>query len=66
VPNRECNLTKRVLTANGWRYCAVALAANGRVKPDVVCINSHEKRHFEGAYYIGMARGLEATPTISR
>ncbi len=47
MPNREVNLTKRVLTANGWRYCAVALAANGRVKPDVVHINSHEERHPE-------------------
>ena len=57
MPNRECNLTKRVLTANGWRYCAVALAANGRVEPDVVCINSHEKLHFEGAYYIEWREG---------
>ena len=35
----------------------MALAANGRVEPDVVCINSHEKRHFEGAYYIEWREG---------
>lgn len=57
MPNREVNLTKRVLTTKGWRYCAVALAANGRVKPDVVCIKSHEERHLEGAYYIEWREG---------
>src|ERR1700675_779367 len=50
--NRECNLTKRVQTELGPRYCPVALAANGRVKPDVVLVAGREERHPEGAYYL--------------
>jgi hypothetical protein len=50
--NREVNLTKRIETAQGWRYCAVVLSANGRVKPDVVLVNKKEERHPEGAYYL--------------
>jgi hypothetical protein len=37
--NREVNLTKRVQTPHGWRYCTVVLSANGRVKPDLVIVN---------------------------
>jgi hypothetical protein len=32
------NLTKRVQTDQGLRYCTVAQSANGRVKPDVVVV----------------------------
>ena len=46
------NLTKRVQTANGMRYCPVAESANGRVKPDIVVVNGKEERHPEGAYYL--------------
>jgi integrase len=55
VPNtqsKEVNLTKRVLTAKGTRYCPVVLAANGRVKPDLVIVNGEQERHPEGAYYL--------------
>jgi integrase/recombinase XerD len=52
VPNRECNLTKRVRTNQGLRFCPVVLSANGRVKPDWVIVNGKEERHPEGAYYI--------------
>jgi hypothetical protein len=31
--NRECNVTKRLLTRNGLYYCAVVLSAKGRIKP---------------------------------
>src|SRR5438552_10815595 len=55
--NREVNLTKRVNTAQGLRYCPVALAANGRVKPDVVLVNGKEERHPEGAYYLEWREG---------
>jgi hypothetical protein len=41
--NRECTLTKRVRTAQGWRYCRVVLAANGRVKPGLVIVNGNRK-----------------------
>jgi integrase/recombinase XerD len=46
------HLTKRVQTADGLRYCAVAQSANGRVKPDVVLVSGKEERHPEGAYYL--------------
>jgi hypothetical protein len=52
MANREVNLTKRVQTPHGWRYCRVLLSANGRVKPDVVVVNGKEERHSEGAYYL--------------
>jgi len=55
VPNtqsKEVNLTKRVQTSKGSRYCPVALSANGRVKPDVVIVNGQQERHPEGAYYL--------------
>src|SRR5438034_10789877 len=55
--NREVNLTKRVNTARGLRYCPVALSANGRVKPDLVLVNGKEERHPEGAYYLEWREG---------
>jgi len=50
--HREVNLTKRVQTPQGMRYCAVVLSANGRVKPNAVLVNGKRERHPEGAYYI--------------
>ncbi len=41
--NREVNLTKRVQTPHGWRYCTVILSANGRVKPDLVIVTAGRK-----------------------
>jgi len=55
--NREVNLTKRVKTAQGLRYCPAALSANGRVKPDLVLVNGKEERHPEGAYYLEWREG---------
>jgi len=55
VPNtqsREVNLTKRVQTARGMRYCPVVLTANGRIRPDVVLVNGQPERHPEGSYYL--------------
>jgi len=52
MANREVDLTKRIETAKGWRYCPVVLSSNGRVKPDVVLIGGVEERHPGGAYYI--------------
>jgi len=46
------NLTKRVQTGQGLRYCPVAESANGRVKPDLVVVNGQQERHPEGAYYL--------------
>ena len=50
--HREVNLTKRVRTSIGLRYCPVVVSANGRVKPDAVLVNGKPERHPEGAYYI--------------
>jgi hypothetical protein len=48
---KEVNLTKRIKTSNGMRYCPVVLSGNGRVKPDFVIVNGQPERHPEGAYY---------------
>ena len=50
--SKEVNLTKRVQTSKGLRYCAVVLSPNGRVKPDLVIVNGRPERHSEGAYYL--------------
>ncbi len=55
--NRECNLTKRIETPHGWRYCRVVLSANGRIKPDVVLVNGKAEHHPEGAYYLEWREG---------
>ena len=55
--NREVNLTKRVQTPHGWRYCTVILSANGRVKPDLVLVNGKQETHKEGAYYLEWREG---------
>ncbi len=49
---RKVNLTKRIETPSGPRYCPVVYAANGRVRPDVVEVGDQQERHPEGAYYI--------------
>ena len=55
--NREVNLSKRVQTSKGLRYCPVVTSANGRIKPDVVLIDGKEERHTEGAYYLSWYQG---------
>ena len=50
--SKEVNLTKRVQTAKGMRYCPVDLSPNARVKPDLVLVNGKQERHPEGAYYL--------------
>jgi len=55
VPNtqsRQVNLTKRVQTPEGMRYCPIVLASNGRIRPDLVLVNGRPERHPEGAYYL--------------
>jgi len=59
MANREVNLTKRVQTPRGSRYCRVVLSANGRVKPDWVHVNGHQERHPEGAYYLEWRDGTK-------
>ena len=55
--NREVNLTKRVQTSHGWRYCTAVLSANGRVRPDLVLVNGKQECHKEGAYYLEWREG---------
>ena len=55
--NKEVNLTKRVKTPQGLRFCPVVISANGRVKPDYVLIGGKEQRHPEGAYYLEWREG---------
>ena len=50
--SREVNLTKRVQTPKGMRYCPVVLSPNGRVKPDLVLLDGSPEKHPEGAYYL--------------
>jgi len=55
--NRQCNVTKRIRTDIGLRYCPVVLSANGKIKPDLVINNGQQERHPEGAYYISWYDG---------
>jgi hypothetical protein len=55
--NIRVNLTKRVNTSEGMRYCPALVAANGRIKPDWVFLDGKEVRHPEGAYYIDYTDG---------
>src|SRR6202171_3504 len=55
--NRTVNLTKRVRTSRGLRYCPVVFAANGRVRADLVIVSGQEERHPEGAYYLEWREG---------
>jgi len=43
----KVNLTKRVQTPEGLRYCPVVEAANGRLKPDYVAVNGVQEKHAE-------------------
>jgi len=55
--NKEVNLTKRVKTPQGLRFCPVVISANGRVKPDYILIGGKQQRHPEGAYYLEWREG---------
>ena len=59
MANREVNLTKRIQTPHGWRYCRVLVSPNGRVKPDIVVVSGKEERHVEGAYYLEWRDGAK-------
>ncbi len=57
--NREVNLTKRVQTPYGWRYCRLVFSANGRIKRDVAVVNGKQECHKEGAYYLEWREGAK-------
>ena len=50
--NRSVNLTKRITTPDGLRFCAVVRSANGRIKANAVLVEEREEHHPEGSYYI--------------
>ena len=50
--SKEVNLTKRVQTPRGTRYCPVVLSPNGHIKPDLVLVNGTPEKHAESAYYL--------------
>jgi integrase/recombinase XerD len=57
MANRTVHLSKLIQTPKGPRYCPAVMAANGRVRPDVVIVSGQEERHSEGAYYISWYEG---------
>jgi len=52
MPHSKVNLTKRIKTQNGLRYCPIVESGNGRAKPDYVVVDGKQERHTEGAYYL--------------
>ena len=48
----QVNITKRIDTPEGKRYCPVVVGPNGRIKPDWVIVNDRQEKHPEGAYYL--------------
>jgi len=50
--NRSVNLTKRITTPEGLRFCPVVRSANGRIKANAVLVEEREEQHPEGSYYI--------------
>jgi integrase/recombinase XerD len=62
--NLRVNLTKRVKTDEGLRYCPAVQSENGRIKPDWVIVdrrqeNGIEEKHPEGSYYIEWRDGAK-------
>lgn len=46
------NLTKRVKTSSGFKFCPVVMTAAGRVEPDIVFVEGLPEFHPEGSYYL--------------
>jgi integrase len=57
--NKSVNLTKRVKTPSGPRFCTVVRSANGRIKANFVEIGGREEHHPEGSYYIEWWNGAK-------
>jgi hypothetical protein len=45
----QVNITKRIDTPEGRRYCPVIISPNGRIKPDWVMVNDRQERHPESS-----------------
>ena len=46
----EVNVTKRIETRSGSRYCPVVVNSSGQIKSDWVIVNGNQERHPEGSY----------------
>lgn len=46
------NLTKRVKTNSGFKFCPVVMTSTGRVEPDIVFVGGTPEFHPEGTYYL--------------
>jgi hypothetical protein len=57
--NRQVNLTKRVRTSKGLRFCPAVISANGCVKPDYVIVVDKQERHPKGAYHLEWYEGVQ-------
>ena len=57
--NKTVNLTKRVKTPGGSRFCTVTRSTNGRIKANYIEIAGREEYHPEGSYYIEWWEGAK-------
>jgi integrase/recombinase XerD len=48
----QVNITERIDTPEGKRYCPVVVGPNGRIKPNWVTLNDRQAKHPEVAYYL--------------
>jgi integrase len=55
--NVSVNVTKRVLTPQGLRYCPVVWSSNGRIKPNMAVVNGNPQHHPEGSFYLEWREG---------
>ena len=63
--NRQCNVTKRIQTSKGPRYCPVVLSANGRIKPDVVLVGRPRRAPPRRRVLHFLVRGKASYPALS-
>lgn len=61
MANRAVTLYKKVKTTEGWRRYPVAMAANGKVKPDTVVVAREEQKISGGHYEL---RSFSGTKTV--
>ena len=59
----QVNITKRIDTPEGKRYCPVVVGLNGRIKPDSVMVDGRQEKHPEGAYYLDWAESNSISTT---
>jgi len=46
------NITKRIQTLKGRRYCPVVVTDSGGIQPDWVVVGGNKEKHPEGCYYL--------------